>query len=323
MKILGKKNPKYLSVSDELNRLGIQPPRIGALIALSTAGSHFVLHKLQGHSQVIALNEQTLFPQIKHYFRDGSTPLTEIIDNQLRPKKASLADVRWIFVNKPQMAFISTQFLFNREQISSVYCFRNPIALFHSRAKDRLRLAEKTYQRDINWRDIANSVLVDYRVSLASFAQTYDPDRDLVLNLECFAAHTQDHLDALWQHLGVSQVADEDLLALEVCEQCGRKLSPKMGTVAGRIEEQLYCEHDDIYYQGAGGYNYIRKFDLESLSSWKQKEHAEELEAFFAKELGTELIQFFAEEHYLKPDARLRFNELFQETLSGFLPNIK
>lgn len=301
-------------------RTGLTRPRIGALFGLATGGSHFVLHKLQGHPQVIALKQRALFPELKHYFGEGSLYVADILERQLRPVKAGLEGLKWIFVNKPQVAFISNQYLFNRENICNIYCFRNPMALYHSRAKDRMHFGQQVYKRKPNWREIAESLLVEYRVSLASFAQAYDPEHDLTLNLESFAARPQDHLDALWKRLAVARMAEADLAVLESCEICGRKLSVKEGQVGRRYEELLYCEHDDLFYSGAGGYNYIRRFKLEGLRSWKDKDHAKELTDFFAEHLGQDLIQFFVDEAYLADGARKQFDELFTSTLAGFRP---
>jgi hypothetical protein len=300
-------------------RSGASRPKIGALFGLATGGSHFVLHKLQGHPQVMALKQRALFPEVKHYFGEGSVQVADIVDKQLRPKKEDLAGVEWIFVNKPQMAYLSNQYLFNRERISNIYCLRNPMALFHSRANDRMAFGKQVYDRELKWEDIAESLVTEYRVSMASFAQAFDPKLDLVINLESFAANLQDHLDMIWGHLGVEKIMDSDLALLDTCEKCGRPLSVKEGQVGTRFEELLYCEHDQLYYQGPGGYNYIRKFNLSGLHSWKQKDHAAELTAYFSDHLGSELMAFFQDEAYMGGDARERFGELIDNTMAGFL----
>ena len=297
---------------------GHSKPKIAALFGLATGGTHFVLHKMQGHPQILALKQRALYPELKYYFGEGSYPIQQLLDKQLRPKKDVLDQLGWIVVNKPQMAFISNHFLFNRAQISNLYCFRNPIALFHSRAQDRREIAKRVHNRSVAWEEIAQSIVTEYRVSMAAFAQVYSSEVDLILNLESFAAQVDDHLSAIWALLGVDVLADKQLKLLKNCEICGRPLETREGQVGRRVEDLLYCAYDDLFYTGPGGYNYIRKFNINSLASWKEKNFAEELKNYFAKELGADLINFFANEDYLNVDSRQTFKTIYEATLNEF-----
>lgn len=305
-------------VSEWQAKFGLPRPKVAALFGLATGGSHFVLHKMHGHPQILALKQRALYPELKHYFGEGNYPIDKLLVQQLRPRKESPASVKWIVVNKPQMAFISNQFLFNRERIANFYCFRNPMALFHSRASDRTGFGRKIYGHEPSWEEIAASIVDEYRVSLAAFAQVYSPEKDFVLNLESFAAQLDEHLSAIWDFLGVDHVDDGSLAVLESCELCGRKLIAKEGEVGSRIEDVLYCAYDDLFYTGPGGYNYIRKFNIENVASWKKKAHAEGLLDYFSKELGTELVHFFEGEEYLSSGSLQAFRNIFEATLGGF-----
>jgi hypothetical protein len=305
-------------VSEWSHIFGHERPKVASLFGLPTGGSHLVLHKMHGHPHVLGLKQRALYPQLKHYFGEGSYLMQELLELQLRPKKESLCDVKWLVVNKPQMAFVSNQFLFNREKIANFYCLRNPIALFYSRAKGRKDFGRKVYQRELSWQEIAASIVDEYRISLAAFAQVYSQERDLALNLESFASQMEDYLAAIWKLMGLEFLSNHELAELKDCDLCGRPLKSTKGDVGGRTEEILYCAHDDLFFTGPGGYNYIRKFDLSNLSSWKNKEQSKELEEYFSSELGEDLIAFFADERYLDEDARSIFDQIFQNILYGF-----
>lgn len=305
-------------VSEWDKHFGRSRPKVAALFGLPTGGSHFVLHKLHGHPEIMGLKQRALYPQLKHYFGEGSYPMQDLLENQVRPKKESLSNLKWLLVNKPQMAFISNQFLFNRNNIANLYCLRNPIALFHSRAQDRIEIGRKVYKRELSWKEIAASIVDEYRVSLAAFAQVFFPETDLALNLESFAAQIEDHLLAVWKMLGVDAVSNSDLAVLEKCEICGRALQIKTGEVGGRKEDILYCAHDELFFTGPGGYNYIRKFDVQNFSSWKNKELSIELKDYFSAELGANLIQFFENESYMEKDSRNLFDQIFKGLLQEF-----
>ena len=317
----GKDSQEPGLVRDWEARFGRPRPKVAALIGLATGGSHFVLHKLHGHPQVMALKQRALYPELKHYFGEGSLPMQSLLERQLRPRKESLKGLAWLIVNKPQMAFISNQYLFNRDQIAAIYSLRNPMALYHSRAKDRTAFGQKVYGRELDWREIAESIAAEYRVSIASFAQVYDPQRDSAVNLESFVAQLDENLSAMWALLDLSPVATDALATLESCERCGRPLMRKVGHVGVREEELLYCAHDDLFYTGPGGYNYIREVALERLAGWKEKAHAEELSRFFEGVLGRELVQYFEDDKYLELGSANAFKAVFEDLLARFRPS--
>lgn len=318
MRIKLRKKKKNGFVKSWEDIFGLPRPKIAALFGLATGGTHFVLHKMQGHPQILALKQQALFPELKHYFNEGSYPLRNLLEQQLRPQKESLAKLKWIVVNKPQVAYISNQFIYHREQIANLYCFRNPIALYHSRANSSIEYAKNVLNHNLGWEDIAKSIVVDYRVSIASYSQIYTPKLDMVFNLEAFVAQVDEHLIGLWKLLDVAQVKDSELNLLKICEICGRELITREGKAGSRLEKVLYCAHDDLVYVGPGGYNYIRKVRVKNLAAWKNKEHANNLRDYFSEKLGENLIRFFEQEDYLNNDARLVFEKLFERSLEKF-----
>ena len=104
-------------------------PKIAALITASGGiGSHYVLHKLQGHKNIIALQETsfrngnfksgTLFNcdnwngttkgSLKQYLTQGDLDRRLIQNEQLRPSKdASTGDIEWLIMNKPPLKMLS------------------------------------------------------------------------------------------------------------------------------------------------------------------------------------------------------------------------
>jgi hypothetical protein len=234
----------------------------------------------------------------------------------LRPVKQDLIPVRWLVANKPQVAFFTHQFVFHRPELRLIYCLRNPLALFHSRFASMSAVGEEHYGEPPAWDALAASVALEYRVSLAAFAQAYDPALDCAVNLESFAAHLDDNLTLIWGALGVSPLPAAELQTLEVCEECGTRLEITVGPVGPRHEERLYCPHCQRAYIGPGNYNYIRQVDPERLASWQQKPHAEALIEIFTPILGRKLIDYFTTDAYLKPGSHLRFQGLFDKLMS-------
>ena len=293
-------------------------PRIAALVGLATGGSHYVLHKIHGHPGIISLEQGELYLDLKFYFGRGSFPIRKIASTQLLPSKRSLRDVEWIVLNKPQMAFVVQQYLFHREDIRAIFCFRNPIALFHSRLLNKSKLGQELYGGAPSWQSLAEWVSDEYRLSLASFAQVYDPQWDGAVNLESFASQTDENLAALFQLLEVPILASEELTELVYCEECGQRLQRKMEKINSREEEALFCPSCGRIYTGPGGYNYIRKVAPSMLASWKEKEHAEELLAHFSDTFGSEIMGYFEKERYLENDSHIAFSQLFDQLMASF-----
>ena len=321
---LKKKSP-YLGkeVSDWEQIFDSPLPKIAALFGLATGGSHFVMHKLHSHEQILGLNERVLYRELKHYLRFGSYPIQKLIDGQLRPKKDNFKNVAWIILNKAQMAHVSYQYLFNRQRIRSIYCFRNPVSLYFSREKSRIPVGETYYGRKASWKDIAESIALDYKVSIASFAQAYDPQLDTAVNLESFVAQLDENLSNMWKKLAVIPVSSNELSVLTNCDICGRPLEKKSADVSGRKEEVLYCKKDDMIYTGPGGYNYIRKVAPERLAAWKNREFAEEVSRFFSDQFGAGLMDYFENEAYLAPNSHTDFLQIFENLIDGFQLRLK
>ena len=277
-----------------------------------------MLHKMHGHPQILALTQGALYPELKFYMR-GDFPIAEIQASQLRPRTQDFADLSWLVVNKPQIAYLTHQFLFHRTEMRLIYCLRNPIALFHSRFASMSEVGREIYGRTPSWQAVADSVEREYRISLTSFAQAYDPGQDCTISLESFAAQLDDNLELIWQTLDVPILKDAELQVLEFCETCGHKLEVKRGNVGSRNEELLHCPSCDRFYIGPGGYNYIRKVAAERLAGWKTKDHADELASRFERLLGSGLMAFFIKESYLEKGSQHHFTGLF----NGLMASLK
>jgi hypothetical protein len=307
--------PKGL-IRDWQQLYGRPRPNVAALIGLPAGGSHFLLHKMHGHPQVLALSQGALYPKLKDYMRAGMVPIAELYEAQLLPTKRDLGAVRWLVVNKPQIAFISHQFLFHRDDLRLIYCLRNPVALFHSRFASMSADGLELFGQPPSWEAVADSVEREVRVSLAGFAQAYDPTLDCAINLESSAAHVDENLALIWNILAVPPLRANELQELEICEDCGTALEVKEGEVEGRHEELLHCPNCGLFYTGPGGYNYIRRVDPERLAAWKEQSHAEALVQRFAPILGAELMAYFDGEAYLEPDSPQRFKSLFDALMA-------
>lgn len=310
-------------VSSWQQHYGKKRPKVAALVGLATGGSHYVLHKLHGHPAIISLEQGELYPDLKFYFGRGSLPIQKIASTQLLPSKGSLRDIEWIVLNKPQMAFVAKQYLFHREDIRSIFCFRNPVALFHSRWLNKSKLGQELYDAAPSWESLAKWISQEFLVSLASFAQVYDPKRDGVVNLESFALQLDENLAAFFKLLAVPVLADNELTELEYCEDCGQKLQRRVEKIKSREEESLFCPSCGRVYAGPGGYNYIRKVAPSRLANWKEKDYAEELLTHFSGTLGPEIMNYFVEESYLKKGSHLEFKKLFDQLMISLQRNAK
>lgn len=288
---------------------------MAALVGLASGGSHFVLHKLQGHPALLSLEQGEVYPDLKFYFGRGSFPIQKIASAQLLPSKRSLRDLEWIVLNKPQMAFVAKQYLFHRKDIRAVFCFRNPMAMFHSRLGRRSKVGRELYGAAPSWEALAKWIGEEYLVSLASFAQVYDPAMDGVVNLESFASQLDENLSQLFQLLDVPELANEKLSTLVFCEDCGQKLERRVEKIKSREEEILFCPSCGRVYSGPGGYNYIREVSASNFSGWKEKEHAEDLLNYFSHIFGNGMMNYFEKEHYLEKGSHAKFKKLFDQLM--------
>lgn len=302
-------------VSSWRDHYGKARPRVAALVGLATGGSHYVLHKIHGHPAIISLEQGELYPKLKFYFGRGTFPIQKIASTQLLPSKKSLRDIEWIVLNKPQMAFVAKQYLFHRDEIRAIFCFRNPMALFYSRQLSKSKLGQELYGAAPSWESLAEWISQEYLVSLASFAQVYDPQRDGVVNLESFASRLDENLAALFQLLDVPLMPAEELSELEYCEDDGQKLQRSRKKIKSREEEALHCPSCGRVYTGPGGYNYIRNVSPAKLAGWQEKEHAEELLAHFSNTFGSEMMNYFGEEDYMKKYSHIEFRKLFDQLM--------
>lgn len=299
---------------------GTALPKVCAFFAMSSGGSHFVLHKLHGHPNILALKEGQLHTRLKSYFRNGDYPIDEIVQQQLLPSKQDLAQVKWLVLNKPQPAFVAQEFLFNRDNIRSIYCFRNPAALYYSKHWAGEEARQSGPGKQLTQEDVAAWLRDMLFVSLAGFAQIYDPSKDLIVSLECFTAEPNTALAALFTGLNLPVVTEKDLAQLEFCVVCGSKLESqkkKTGKRA-RLENVLVCPQCGKVHTGPGGYNYIRQVEPKSLSNWKKKDYADELYEVFETSFGAELMSFYRDEMYLQENGHEEFAKRFHKLLERF-----
>lgn len=258
--------------------------------------------------------------KLKNYFRFGDYPIKEIYRNQLLPVKRDLRPVSWIVLNKPQPGFIVQEYLFYRDKICSIYCFRNPIAMYYSWRSGVDEVRQSGYGHQVTTEEIADWLQIMLWVHIASFAQIYGPSKDLLVSLECFATNTNRGLKSIFAKLAIPPVEEDRLAKLEYCAACGGGLTTQEMQIAGRdrFEEVLVCPRCGKAYIGAGGYNYIRRVAPEALASWKNKEYSDELYKFFERSFDHELMAFYAHERYLPKNGSQEFLELFQRFLEQF-----
>jgi len=311
---LGRERPK---VADWPRLFGSERPKICAAVGVSMCGSHLVLHKIHSHPNFMVLNEKVPHPdRLKIFFTRGDYPIDDLRDGQLLPPKKNLKEVKWLFFNKPDIETMAYHLHFHRNETVMFYCFRNPVGLYRSWARDWKIYGRRNYGAEPDQAEVDRWFEATLMSSLVRFAAFHDARRDFVVNLEAFAANWPQSLEPICERLGVPLVGAEELMELEFCVQCGGPLKEKEIEVKDRRETALYCDRCDRLYLGPGGYNYIRRINRRGFALWKERPETKELADRFSALVGEEVMGYFLSEKYLSDPRGEAFEEVFRPLLA-------
>jgi len=315
-------------------------PKIAALITASGGiGSHFILHKLQGHKNIVALQEisfrngnfksGTLFNcdnwegttkgSLKQYLTQGYLDKRLIQNEQLQPSKdVSKDDIEWLIINKPPLKMIDYHRPFHPD-MPVLYIFRNPVSFYYTWIRKWKEYGERRYGRTLTDEQVFSWFKSTFMSSLFELAQNFNPNRDNIISFEHFFNDVDGELQRIFNCLGVENIKSENLDTMKICNVCGsekverKKLSVRPGR---NNEEVLYCHrHGPVL--GPGEYNYIRKEDPSFLNKWKENPDAKTISKRFEDIFGQELISYFSEESYLQDKDRSEYDLLMKDFLWG------
>ena len=298
------------------------PPKIAALITASGGiGSHFVLHKMQGHPDICTLKESafrsmggTTKRHLKKYLSDKSWP-PHMSQEQLFPKK-HMRSSQWMVLNKPPLKMINYHRVFHPD-IPILYIFRNPVSFYYTWINKWKEYGERRYNRIVSDSEVFEWFKTTFMSSLFELAQTFNSETDHIISFEHFFNDTDGELGKIFDKLEVSPVKNKDLIQVDRCHQCGRHLYEKEILVRGeRTEEVLHCtEHGK--FLGPGEYNYIRKENSSFLNKWKYKDDVVEISKKFSNIFGLDLVSYYADEEYLTDKDRSKLDQLIGNFLAG------
>lgn len=313
-KIFSGQSPKTTTVLEWEKLYRREKPKIAALLSMAKAGSHFVLHKLQGHPAVIALEERALSQELKNYFNFRNTKIEDLVRQQLLPRKTSLDNVQWIVLNKPRINDVVYHFPFQRQNIRLIHLMRNPVTLFLGWKGGWNDLA----RRDYEGRTLSNATILDWLGRMLITEMTavnywQSPDLDTAINLESFACNTNENLRTLYEILDIEPIGEEQLAVLTHCDRCGTELVKRVVESKNGSQEVLVCPKCQRNYLAAGGYNYIRKILPGDLASWKNNPDSDEILSHFENLLGKEFMEYWVGEHYVKPSGIVIFRERYAD----------
>ena len=169
-------------------------PKIAALITASGGiGSHFVLHKLQGHEAIAALKESSFRSQggttkgdLKRYLAQPENfPSGQLYSEQLLPKKNLDSKVKWLVLNKPPLKAVNYHRTFHPE-IPVLYIFRNPVSFYYTWIRKWKEYGERRYGRTLTDEQVFSWFKSAFMSSLFELAQNFDPKRDNIISFEHF-----------------------------------------------------------------------------------------------------------------------------------------
>jgi hypothetical protein len=299
-------------------------PKIAALITASGGiGSHLVLHKLQGHKNLVTLTEGAFRSQggstkgdLKRYLSQGEMP--SFRDEQLFPiKKINSQESKWIILNKPPLKMINYHRTFHPD-IPILYIFRNPVSFYYTWIKKWKEYGERRYGKTVSDDRVFEWFKNTFMSSLFELAQTFRSGTDHIISFEHFFNDIDFELERIFKCLDVPVVKNEDLKVLDKCNVCGtEKVIRKEVHVRGERFEEVLCCHRHGPCLGPGEYNYIRKEDSSFLNKWKVKPDQAEVCKKFSSLFGDGLIKYYLEEGYLEDKDRKIFDKLIQEFLEG------
>ena len=306
-------------------------PKIGALITASGGiGSHFVLHKMHGHPNIMVLDEESFTIDSK-LANKGTTKgdlknclasknfsgiAANLQNEQLFPKKSFDENIEWVILNKPPLKRINYQRAFN-PYIPVNYIFRNPVSFYYTWIKKWKEYGDKRYGRNISNDAVFQWFKNTFMTSLFELSQNFDEDRDNIVSFEHFFNDVDSEIKRIFDTLGVPVLKSEDLSVLDYCKHCGRKdVEIKKVPIRGeRVEDVLYCpEHGPIL--GPGEHNYIRKESGSFINKWKSNSDCEQVCDQFAELFGDDLIEYYYDEKYLLDKDRAVYDDLVRKFMS-------
>ena len=298
-------------------------PKVAALITASGGiGSHFVLHKLQGHKDIVSLKESAFRSQegtskkgdLKRFLSKKILP--DLNPEQLHPKK-SILESQWIILNKPPLKMVNYHRNFHPD-IPVLYIFRNPVSFYYTWIKKWKEYGNRRYGRILSDQEVFEWFKNTFMSSLFELAQNFNTQRDNIISFEHFFEHTDTELERIFRCLDVEVVKNRDLKIMDKCNICGtEKVVRKKTTVRKeREEEVIYCQRHGASL-GPGEYNYIRKEQPSFLNKWKQNVDAKEVSKKFEKLFSKDIVEYYTEEKYIKDKNREQFDEIIFNFLEG------
>jgi len=298
-------------------------PKIAALITASGGiGSHYVLHKLQGHENIVTLKESAFRSQggtskreLKNFLSKKVLP--NLNPEQLHPKK-DVKNSEWVILNKPPLKRVNYHRAFHPE-IPVLYIFRNPVSFYYTWIRKWKEYGDSRYGRNISKDQVFEWFKVTFMSSLYELAQNFDSKRDNIVSFEHFFNSTDFELQRIYDCLGVKTIKNEDLAVMEKCNVCGtEKVEVKELKIRRGQESVLHCpRHGEVL--GPGEYNYIRKEDSSFLNSWKSKADVKEISTKFEKLFGKDMVDYYRNEEYLRDKDR----KVFDVLLGDFMDELK
>ena len=303
-------------------------PKLGALITASGGiGSHFVLHKMHGHPNIMVLNESS-FTTDTTLVSNGTTKgdlknclassnffsiADSLEEEQLFPKKKLDKDIDWIILNKPPLKRINYQRAFN-PYIPVNYIFRNPVSFYYTWLNKWRDYGNKRYGRNISNDAVFEWFKNTFMTSLFELSQNFDEQRDNIVSFEHFFNDVDLEIERIFTTLGVPVLKSENLAVLDYCRHCGTKdIEIKKVPIRGdRVEDVLHCpDHGPIL--GPGEHNYIRKESGSFINKWKSRPDCEQVCDQFAELFGDDLIEYYHDEKYLVDKDRVIYDNLIRE----------
>ena len=297
-------------------------PKVAALITASGGiGSHYVLHKLQGHPGIATLKESAFRSQggtskgdLKRFLSEKVLP--DLYPEQLHPKK-NILESDWIVLNKPPLKMINYHRTFHPD-LPVLYIFRNPVSFYFTWIKKWKEYGDRRYGRNISDEQTYDWFKATFMSSLFELAQNFNPERDALISFEHFFNNIDGELLRIYNRLGVSNVKNSDLEVMKRCNVCNSDNVDiiEFNVRGERLEKVIMC-HRHGPSLGPGEYNYIRKEDSSFLNKWKNNSSVDEACRKFESVFGKDLINYYLKEKYLVDLDRVEFDKLIYKFLEG------
>lgn len=341
-KRMTEQEKKHLTISQKgLAHAALMAPSGGI-------GSHFVLHKLQGHPGIVTFEEKAFTDAIgktllKNFILKNQLDYRYALDQQLYPRKTidevfgqqkkfeemydehgnskeKTEDIALFFLNKPPLKRMRYLRVSN-PYVRLFFMFRNPVSFYFTWLKkwgvydqdNRTALTNKIPDsRVFDW--FKNQ----YMSYLYEMSQCIVPGLDDLVSFEHFFDDTQNGLMHIYKHFPfLEDIKLEDLKTLTNCPKCNLQLTVGKKTIKDGFrndEDVLVCpEHGPII--GEGLYNYARKEDSSFLTKWKTNPDVYRVMDRFQKIFGRDLIEYYWMEEYKKDKDMLKIYKLIADII--------